>query len=97
MDVMLFFGEWNREEGRMKKDPFLMDVPKSCDVCEFVEDEIFGWYCGLTKSEKNVDDYTMSTPDWCPLKTWTKEQAERIQSEFEKAWNDCMNDFKDGG
>lgn len=47
----------------MSKSMLVMDTPKSCDRCNFYDED----YCGVPGCGEEVGDYIMSRPDWCPL------------------------------
>lgn len=52
----------------MSKVCLVLDMPKNCDVCDFCEDSGISCYCGAPGIGKNVDDYIVCRPDWCPLR-----------------------------
>lgn len=65
----------------MAKAVLVMDMPESCDMCDFVDDEQpprYGektLYCGVPGIGEDVTDYIACRPDWCPL----RELPERMQ------------------
>ena len=65
----------------MAKAVLVMDMPESCDMCDFVDDEQpprYGektLYCGVPGIGEDETDYIACRPDWCPL----RELPERMQ------------------
>lgn len=65
----------------MSKVVLVMDMPESCDMCDFVDDEQpprYGektLYCGVPGIGEDVTDYIACRPDWCPL----RELPERME------------------
>ena len=65
----------------MAKAVLVMDMPESCDMCDFVDDEQpprYGektLYCGVPGMGDDVTDYIACRPDWCPL----RELPERME------------------
>ena len=58
----------------MAKAVLVMDMPESCDMCDFVDDEQptrYGkkaLYCGVPGIGEDVTDYIACRPDFCPLR-----------------------------
>lgn len=50
----------------MAKAVLVMDMPGSCDMCDFVDGEKT-LYCGVSGVGEEVTDYISCRPDWCPL------------------------------
>lgn len=50
----------------MAKAVLVMDMPESCDMCDFVDGEKT-LYCGVSGVGEEVTDYISCRPDWCPL------------------------------
>lgn len=65
----------------MAKAVLVMNMPESCDMCDFVDDEQpprYGektLYCGVPGMGNDVTDYIACRPDWCPL----RELPERME------------------
>lgn len=65
----------------MSKAVLVMDMPESCDMCDFVDDEQpprYGektLYCGVPGIGEDVTDYIACRPDWCSL----RELPERME------------------
>lgn len=65
----------------MAKAILVIDMPESCDMCDFVDDEQpprYGektLYCGVPGMGDDVTDYIACRPDWCPL----RELPERME------------------
>ena len=58
----------------MAKAVLVMDMPESCDMCDFVDDEQpprYGektLYCGVPGNGEDVTDYIACRPEFCPLR-----------------------------
>lgn len=67
----------------MAKAVLIMDMPESCDMCDFVDDEQpprYGektLYCGIPGMGEDVTDYIACRPEFCPLRRWEMIWKER--------------------
>lgn len=58
----------------MAKAVLIMDMPESCDMCDFVDNEQpprYGektLYCGVPGMGEDVTDYIACRPEFCPLR-----------------------------
>lgn len=58
----------------MPKAVLIMDMPESCDMCDFADDTQpprYGertLYCNAPGIGDDVTDYIACRPDWCPLR-----------------------------
>lgn len=58
----------------MAKAVLVMEMPESCDMCDFVDDEQpprYGektLYCGVPGNGEDVTDYIACRPEFCPLR-----------------------------
>ena len=53
----------------MSKAVLIIDMPESCDMCDFVDDSESGkMWCGLPTFGYDVTDCIACRPDDCPLK-----------------------------
>lgn len=58
----------------MSKAVLVMDMPESCDMCDFVDNTqppIYGkqrFYCNAPDIGDDVTDCITRRPDWCPLR-----------------------------
>ena len=58
----------------MAKAILVMDMPESCDMCDFADDmqpPRYGektLYCGVPGSGDDVTDYIACRPEFCPLR-----------------------------
>ena len=50
----------------MSKAVLVMDMPKSCDECDFVDEQYH--YCNIPWFGKDVSDYVACRHENCPLK-----------------------------
>lgn len=96
----------------MAKAILVMDMPESCDMCDFVDDEQpprYGektLYCGVPGIGEDVTDYIGCRPDWCPLRELPeKKETTYPQACYENSyWTDemkagfniCLNEMMGG-
>lgn len=94
----------------MAKAILVMDMPESCDMCDFVDDEQpprYGektLYCGVPGIGEDVTDYIGCRPDFCPLRE-LPEKIPESKSEYEKVttsvkrigWNNCLDTMLENG
>ncbi len=87
----------------MAKAVLVMDMPESCDMCDFVDDmqpPRYGertLYCSAPGIGEDVTDYVACRPDWCPL----RELPERKKLTYTdlctdcevSGWNDCLDEI----
>lgn len=70
----------------MAKAVLVMDMPESCDMCDFADDTQpprYGertLYCNAPGIGYDVTDYIACRPDWCPLRE-LPEKKEELQLE----------------
>ena len=70
----------------MPKAVLVMDMPESCDMCDFADDTQpprYGertLYCNAPGIGYDVTDYIECRPDWCPLRD-LPEKKEELQPE----------------
>lgn len=90
----------------MAKGYILVDVPESCENCNF-----YDWgFCQAIRNNENEDgkyihskDVKDNKPSWCPIKTFpNKKQPEKFTisplieeqySEFNRGWNACFDEL----
>ena len=66
----------------MAKAVLVIDMPESCDMCDFVDDEQptrYGektLYCGVPGVGEEVTDYIACRPDFCPLRELPERKPE---------------------
>ena len=66
----------------MAKAVLIMDMPESCDMCDFVDDEQpprYGektLYCGIPGMGEDVTDYIACRPEFCPLRELPEKKEE---------------------
>lgn len=51
----------------MSKAVLVIDMPESCDMCDFMDMVNGEMYCGVPGCGEFAEDYIMCRPDWCPL------------------------------
>ena len=89
----------------MAKTVLVMDMPESCDMCDFVDNNqppIYGvdkTYCGFPGIGEDVSDYIACRPDWCPLRPMPEEKQNACTHGFAAGWNACIDAIlhKEGG
>lgn len=83
-----------------------MDMPESCDMCDFVDDEQpprYGektLYCGIPGMGEDVTDYIACRPEFCPLRK-LPEKIPELKSGYEDlstsirrvGWNACLDEI----
>lgn len=79
----------------MAKAVLVMDMPGSCDMCDFVDGEKT-LYCGVSGVGEEVTDYISCRPDWCPLRELPeKKETNYYMNNKEKGivegWNACLD------
>ena len=72
----------------MAKAMLIMDMPKSCDVCDFVDERY--QYCSVPWFGKDVSDYVECRHEHCPLR-------ECPQKKEVKNLNEVLEIKKNGG
>lgn len=81
----------------MSKAILVIDMPESCDMCDFVDNNqppIYGvdkMYCGFPGIGDDVSDYIACRPDWCPLKPMPEYKEEHHTTEYEDIKNEGFN------
>lgn len=66
----------------MAKAVLVMDMPESCDMCDFVDDKQpprYGektLYCGIPGMGEDVTDYIACRPEFCPLRKLPEKKEE---------------------
>ncbi len=85
----------------MDKAVLIMDMPESCDMCDFVDDKQpprYGektLYCGIPGMGEDVTDYIACRPEFCPLRELPekKELYLSINKWYCVGFNDCLDDI----
>lgn len=88
----------------MAKAVLVMDMPESCDMCDFVDDEQpprYGektLYCTVPGICEDVTDYIGCRPDFCPLRVLPeKKGGDKLQDEisdsYDAGWNACLEEI----
>lgn len=82
------------------KAVLIIDMPESCDICDFYDedDRYPRCYCGVPGIGKDVTDYIASRPEWCPLRAlpepkepiYKYESGREKYTDFAKGWNACL-------
>lgn len=91
----------------MAKAVLIMDMPESCDMCDFADDTQpprYGektLYCTVPGIGEDVTDYIACRPDFCPL----RELPERKETNYYmnnkgkgivEGWNACLEEITGG-
>lgn len=93
----------------MPKAVLVMDMPESCDMCDFADDTQpprYGertLYCNAPDIGDDVTDYIACRPDWCPLRE-LPEKIPELKSGYEEisksihrdGWNACLDEILGG-
>lgn len=86
----------------MAKAVLVMDMPESCDMCDFVDDEQptrYGektLYCEVPGVGEEVTDYISCRPDWCPLRELPEKKETNYYMNNKgkgivEGWNACLD------
>lgn len=84
----------------MPKAILVIDMPESCDMCDF--EDINGvdaecMYCNVPGCGKDVTDYIACRPDFCPLRELPEKKETGIGEHGEKmfrvGFNACLDEI----
>lgn len=88
----------------MSKAILVMDIPKSCDMCDFVT--VDGMVGNMTCTNPLSDEYGCDVTDYidcraggCPLKEVPKKKKDTLMtnySRYVRGWNDCIDRILEG-
>lgn len=73
----------------MAKAVLVMDMPESCDMCDFADDTQpprYGertLYCNAPGIGDDATDYIACRPDWCPLRELPEKMEELPPEKYE--------------
>lgn len=62
----------------MSKAALIMDMPESCDMCDFTDMVNGEMYCGVPGCGELAEDYICSRPDWGPLRELPEQTVDAI-------------------
>ena len=91
----------------MPKAVLIMDMPESCDMCDFADDTQpprYGertLYCNAPGIGDDVTDYIVCRPDWCPLRELPEKmevcgkypQPGKPVPSYRFGWNACLDEI----
>lgn len=88
----------------MSKAVLIMDMPESCDMCDFVDDTQpprcgeRTLYCVMPGIGEDVTDYIACRPEFCPLQEMPeKKEINYYMNSKEKGvvegWNACLDEI----
>lgn len=91
----------------MPKAVLIMDMPESCDMCDFADDTQpprYGertLYCNAPDIGDDVTDYIACRPDWCPLRELPEKmevcgkypQPGKPVPSYRFGWNACLDEI----
>lgn len=89
----------------MSRAVLVMDMPESCDMCDFVDNQgttaygVDKMYCGFPGIGEDVSDCIACRPDWCPLRPMPEKmqvcgkypQPDGIVPSYKVGWNACID------
>lgn len=83
----------------MAKAMLIMDMPSSCDVCDFVDERY--QYCNVPWFGKDVSDYVECRHEDCPLrevpqKKRPKKTDRLVDSANKHGYNACIDEILGG-
>lgn len=81
----------------MSKAILVVDMPESCDMCSFYEDDD---YCGVPGCGEYIGDYIACRPNFCPL----REVPQKKNTQYSpgrnpyitEGWNSCIDEIMRG-
>lgn len=91
----------------MVKAVLVIDMPESCDMCDFADDTQpprYGertLYCNAPGIGDDVTDYIACRPDWCPLRELPEKmevcgkypQPGKPVPSYRFGWNACLDEI----
>lgn len=75
----------------MSRAVLIMDMPESCDMCDFTDMVNGKMYCGVPGCGELAEDYISCRPDWCPLHQVPEEREENHTGTYEDNFNEGCN------
>lgn len=86
----------------MSKGILVVDIPESCDMCDFTEMVNGKLYCCVPGCGELAEDYINCRPDWCPLHPMPEKQTHSsIDNTFQRGgksrYNYCIDEILGGG
>lgn len=80
----------------MSKAYLIMDMPNSCDECNFI-DECYH-YCDIPWFGKDVSDYVACRHEDCPLRELPQKYDEKDSGydEWQEGYNACIDEILKG-
>ena len=83
----------------MAKAMLIMDMPTSCDMCDFVDEQYY--YCNVPWFGENVIDYVECRHESCPLREVPQKKKITIkETEYENTkrigYNACIDEILGG-
>ena len=84
----------------MSKAILVIDMPKSCDECDFIDERYH--YCNIPWFGKDVSDYVACRHEDCPLREVPKKKEENdayTDCEYYRVqgYNACIDEILEGG
>lgn len=91
----------------MAKAVLIMDMPESCDMCDFADDTQpprYGektLYCTVPGIGEDVTDYIACRPDFCPLRVLPERKETNYYMNNKgkgivEGWNACLEEITGG-
>lgn len=82
----------------MSKGIIVVDIPRSCVMCDFCEEVNDMLFCGYPGIGEHVDDYIASRLDLCPIKPIPDRKSEDfgqtiIAAARGEGWNECLDEI----
>ena len=72
----------------MGKAILVMDMPDSCDMCDFTEMVNGKFYCGIPGCGELAEDYIACRAEFCPLKPMPeKKMIEMVQEDYDGGYS----------
>lgn len=82
----------------MSKAVLVIDMPESCDMCDFTDMVNGKMYCGVPRCGELAEDYISCRPDWCPLRPMPEKQnndnlMDEYMDGYDFGWNSCIDEI----
>ena len=93
----------------MSKSILVIDTPENCYNCGIRRGYSCGGVSGTFGTGKDIDDFRLHKPDWCPLKEFPKKKPkvkyqgngcfginEAMKNSFNAGFNACIDEILKG-
>lgn len=82
----------------MKKSVLIIDTPRCCGACDFLQVGNPGWYCDRNGEYVSGHIVDSKRADFCPLQPLPeineKEYVTEFGNSYRDGWNDCIRQIE---